>query len=306
MHFNYSLKYNDLIRNYSYDFYDYYWSFKEKENRFGYFGKFVYNLINRYLNLSLEAARMSKNYFADMGKIHHRDYYSWLVNATQNEDVNSKLIKTISSRVQVQEQKENISNNLIEKVTTTYFSLESQNNLNFWINYVFGKENYAGKIFNNRNLTLGLSWTKLNLLTTSFSFSTGELLIYEFNQTFKNLYLQYAISGFINKYISYYISLDNIGYFDVPASETNDDNYIYGNADITITLSNKISLTNGLRFNNYEWYGFSDHYGIFSNFRWEFRPGCNLFIGYKSSSDEIDNAFYTEYEQLFLKISYRL
>jgi len=270
----------------------------------GYFGKVGYNLINRYLNLSLEAAKMSKNYNADMGIINDRDYYSWSINATQSEDVNNKLVKSISSRVQVREQKENISNDLIEKVTTTYLCLEFQNNLDFWINNVFGKENYAAKIHNNKNLSFGLSWKKLNLLATSFSFSSGELLIYEFNKTFKSIYLQYAISGFINKFISYRVSLDNIRYFDVPDSETNDDDYIYGNADITITLSNNISLTNGLRFNNYEWNGFSDHYGIFSNFRWEFRPGCNLFLGYKSSSDEIDNIFYTDYEQLYLKLSY--
>ncbi len=283
-------------------------SLREQDNNIdrGYFGKIGYNLINKYLNFSIETAKMSKNYFADMGIINDRDYYSWLVNAEQYEDVNNKLVKTISSKVQVKEYKENISNDLIENVTTTYFNIESQYNLSFWINYVFSREKYSGNIHQIRNLTYGASWIVNDLVSAYFSFSKGSLLIYEFNQTYDSMYLQYALTGFINKFISYNFSLDRIIYFDVPDADTIDDDYIYGNADLNISFSNNISLTNGLRFNNYEWNGYADHYGIFSNFRWEFRPGCNLFLGYKSSTDMIDNILENEYQQVFLKISYKL
>ena len=37
---------------------------------------------------------------------------------------------------------------------------------------------------------------------------------------------------------------------------------------------------------------------------WEFKPDCNLYLGYKTASDEIDNKVETDYKQTYMKISY--
>ena len=51
-----------------------------------------------------------------------------------------------------------------------------------------------------------------------------------------------------------------------------------------------------LRFNNYESGNQTMYIGFFSNFRWEFKPECNLYLGYKTAHNEIDKKFETDYK----------
>ncbi len=83
-----------------------------------------------------------------------------------------------------------------------------------------------------------------------------------------------------------------------------DNEYWIGNTDITINFSNLLSLSNGFRFNNYESNNLTSYIGVFSNLRFEFKDNCNLYVGFKSAQDEIEEEYITDYKQAYMKVSY--
>ncbi|MCK4696263.1 MAG: hypothetical protein KAT74_10895, partial [Candidatus Cloacimonetes bacterium] len=141
-------------------------------------------------------------------------------------------------------------------------------------------------------------------------------LIYNLYDTYNGVSFQYGLSSIIGKYVFCKLYAEDIKNFDMPSQPKVDDNYLVGNADLTVNLSNKFSLTNGLRYNNYKGYikvnneydYYKRHLGIFSNFRWEFKENCDFYIGLKYSRDTI-NKIYTDkndfkLNQAYIKFSY--
>jgi RecA/RadA recombinase len=85
-----------------------------------------------------------------------------------------------------------------------------------------------------------------------------------------------------------------------------DNEYWISNADLTYNFSNKLSITNGLRHNNYETSYTTSYVGFFSNLRYEYKDNCNLYIGYKTAQDEIDENYVPNYRQAYFKVTYTL
>jgi len=83
-----------------------------------------------------------------------------------------------------------------------------------------------------------------------------------------------------------------------------DDEYWFGNFDITLNINNKISLSNGVRYNDYEFADNSKHIGFFTNFSWEYKENSFIYTGFKTTEDEINNSFQTNYRTAYLKLSY--
>lgn len=283
------------------------YSYKDKDDikSTGFFHKIGYDIYADDFNLNLEFEKMNDDYAVDMGKLYEKNYYQYRIYSYKEVDLYKTFLKELGTSINLREQLTNGTNELIEKVSRIDFWINSHYKIDLWYYYVFGKENYCDKIHSLNNNTLGLSWKISSFLKLQYSYSSGKILIYEFNGAYRNIYHQFYLSGDIDKFVSYKFTADNIQYKNIPHSDTTDNNFWYGNADLTISLSNNISITNGLRFNNYEENEFSDHFGFFSNFSWEFRPESNIFIGFKSTVDEIEKVYTKAYEQLFMKISYR-
>jgi hypothetical protein len=106
-----------------------------------------------------------------------------------------------------------------------------------------------------------------------------------------------------------------MNYFNIPEVDYVDDNYWLANTDISLSLSNELDITTGIRFNNYEYAytnsddeysDYSQHVGFFSNLRWQFKQRSYLYIGYNSANNKINEISEYGNQQAYLKISYSL
>jgi len=281
-------------------------SLRRKENDIekGYYGLFGYNGQKADIGWGLCLAKVSKNYAPDMGWINVTDLYAYNLNAWQNSEPNKKFLKEYGWSFWLHKAAKNKSNDLLEQNGGINFWFNTPQKINCWTNFNMGKEGYEDNVYDWYNLYLGGKWYKLDAFAFCIAGSIGKTLIYELSETHNKVSLDLDLWGKISKYLSYDISATLKKYFDLPTDTDLDDEYWIGNACFNINLSNNLSFTNSLRFNNYEYEDQTMHLGFFSNFRWEFKPDCNLYLGYKIASDEIDNKVEADYKQAYMKVSY--
>jgi len=277
------------------------------ETNKGYYGLFGYNGQKGDIGWSTCFAKVSKNYAPDMGWINVTDLYAYNLNAWQNSEPNKKYLKEYGWSFWWHKAMENKTDNLIEHNGGVNFWFDTPQKINCWTNYNIGKESYENEIYNWHQFSAGGSWYRLNWLGCSFSIGKWKSLVYDLNRTYNSTGLDFGLEGDISKYASYSLNLSKRIYYDFPKNADSlglDDDYWIGNGSLNINLSNTLSCMNGLRFNDYSSGNQTMHLGFFSNFRWEFKPDCNLYLGYKTVSDEIDNKVETGYKQTYMKISY--
>ncbi len=182
------------------------------------------------------------------------------------------------------------------------FSMDSQYKFSFNITGNFNQDNFTGTKFDVPACSFYTSYYNWDILTLEVYGDLGQTVVYELNDKFYYDVLSMSASGKINKYLSYNISGIRYSYGDFPEGCGYDQEYWVDNAGATINFSNDVSLTNGLRYNNY---GGIDDAGLFSNFRWEFRPDCNFFAGYSTAGNNLESSrFVRSYEQSYVKINY--
>lgn len=274
----------------------------------GYYGLFGYNGQKGDIGWSTCFAKVSKNYTVDMGWINVTDLYAWNINSWYNDEPNKKYIKEYGSSFWLHKAAKNKSNDLLGHNGGINIWFNTPQKINCWTNFNMGKEGYKNRIYNWNRFSAGGSWNIFNWFGFSLSGGNWNSLVYNLNETHKSIGLDFGLWGDISKYVSYNLSAAKRIYYDFPEYAKDslglDDEYWFGNAGININISNNMSLTNGLRFNNYESGNQTMYIGFFSNFRWEFKPDCDLYIGYKTAYDEIDKNFETDYKQTYMKISY--
>ena len=281
----------------------------DNDSQNGYYGNAGYSLIQKDFNLSISARQMSKNYTIDMGKIYEDDYYGWNINSYLSKDVNNQIIRELKSNLALSEEIDNDTNDLLERYASISLEIYSQFNLNITFNFAYVKELYNQKYFDKQRTGLQISWNKIDWLNAFVGINKTRYIIYKLQNIYDGYYNQFGVSGVISKSLAYRVYAENILSFDIPSPDEVDgtevdDNYWIGNLDLNFNLTNSLSLTNGLRYNNYEVYKYSEYTGFFSNFRWEFKKGCDLYIGYKSTINEIDNKHKIDYNQAYIKVSY--
>ncbi len=279
----------------------------------GYYGFAGYDYKSKDFNLTLSATQMSKDYAVDMGKIYEDDYYGWNLNSSLRKEFNNKFLRSITSNINASEEIDNHTSKLLERYAYFALSLNSNYNLNFKLNCKSVKELYSEKYFNKYQLSFQTTWNRSNLLRTFVGITYINDIIYDLNNDYKGYYLQLGLSSIIDKYITYTLTADNIKYYDVPKVDYVDDNYWLANMDISFSLSNELSLTSGIRFNNYEYaytnsdYEYRDytrHVGLFSNLRWQFKKRSYIYLGYNSANNKINEINEYSHQQAYLKISY--
>lgn len=273
----------------------------------GYYSLFGYNGYEGDIGWSTCFAKVSKNYTADMGWINVTDLYAYNLNAWYDTKPNKKYLKEYGLSFWWHKAMENKTDNLLEHNGGINFWLNTPQKINCWTNFNLGREGYENEIYKWHQFSTGGSWNKLNWLGCSFSIGKWKSLVYDLSRTYNSTGLDFGLWGDISKYASYSLNLSKRIYYDFPKNADSlglDDDYWIGNGSLNINLSNNLSLTNGLRFNNYESEDQTMHFGFFTNFRWEFKKYCNLYLGYKTVSNEIDNKVETGYKQTYMKVSY--
>ncbi|MCD4795590.1 MAG: hypothetical protein K8R49_00245 [Candidatus Cloacimonetes bacterium] len=279
----------------------------DDDSKNGYHGSIGYSFIQRDFSLSISAQKMSKDYALDMGRIYQDNpdrFYGWNINSYLSKDINSKHFRDINSKILLSEELDNATSRLLERYLSTNMGVTSQDKLSMSVCVVYVKELYHERYYEKNRFGFQIDWNKINWMKFSIGLNKIKSLIYELDEASNGYHFQFGLSGIIQKYFRYSGFAENIKYPDTPSVNNFDNNYWIGNLDLDINLSNCLSLTNGFRYNNHEYYDRSEHFGFFSNFRWKFRKECNLYIGYKSSFDDIENKLETDYEQVYIKVSY--
>ena len=122
---------------------------------------------------------------------------------------------------------------------------------------------------------------------------------------------QFYLAGDIGRFLSYSLALDYSIFPGLP-EQLYDKEYMLGNFDLILNFSNKITLTQGFRFDstnkyelvNNEWIYRTLYTGFFANLRWQALDKLEVFAGYKTAENEIDAQMKTELDTFFLKFRY--
>ncbi len=279
----------------------------DDDSKNGYHGSIGYSFVRRDFSLSISAQKMSKDYALDMGRIYQDNpdrFYGWNISSYLSKDINSKHFRDINSKILLSEELDNVTSRLLERYLSTNMGITSQDKLSMSVCAVYVKELHNERYYEKNRFGFQIDWNKINWIKFFIGLNKIKSLIYKLDEAFNGYHFQFGLSGIVHKYLRYSCSLDNTKYPNTPSTISFDNDYWIGNLNIDINLSNCLSLTNGIRYNNYEGYDQSEHFGFFSNFRWEFRKECNLYIGYKSSFTDIGNKLETDYEQAYIKVSY--
>ena len=257
------------------------------------------------VNWSTSVYNCSENYTADMGRVYQTDFTALNANAWQYSYPNGKIIKSFGSGIWLHKAYMNNDKELLEQNGGLNFWANSPHKTNFSINVNIGQEGLNDSIYTWDNIYAGIGNWSISWLSPRVNYSTGHSIVYDLGETYKKDFISLVIWGDIGNNISYNISAQRKRYFGFPTDCGMDNEYWIDNADLTINFSNKLSLTNGLRYNNNESESESENLlGIFSNLRFEFKDNCNLFLGYKTAQDEIEQEFITDYKQAYMKVSY--
>ncbi|MCF7858411.1 MAG: hypothetical protein K9N07_03690 [Candidatus Cloacimonetes bacterium] len=283
---------------------------KNQENELlnGYYGMVGYEFGITDFNFSISMKQMSKNYAVDMGKIYEDDFYGWNINSKLIRKLNNDHLRSITSNLNASEEIDNTTSDLLERYAHFDFKLTSNYHLDFELDCVYVKELYIEKYFNKYQISLHTSWNKPKFVSLFFGYNHLNNIIYMLQDDYKGSSMQFGLKGIINKYISYTITADNMRYFNIPKNTNFDADYWFSNFDFSVSLSNKLDLTSGARYNNYEKtiddIKYSQHIGLFSNLRWQFRKQSFVYFGYNSSENKITQVNQYEHKQFYIKISY--
>ncbi|NQT65184.1 MAG: hypothetical protein HQ554_03285 [FCB group bacterium] len=273
------------------------------ERKKGYSVSGGYNGKKGDFNWSTSVFNRSEDYTADMGRVDQTDFTALNANASQYSDPNGKIVKDFGSNIWLNKSFTNDDKKLLEQGGGLNFWVNTPNKINFSINGNIGQESYEDSVYIWDNIYANISTWNISWLSSWISYSTGHSLIYGLFDTYKKDYISLGFWGDIGSNLSYNISAQRQRYFGFPTDCEEDDEYWISNVDLTINFSNKLSLTNGLRYSNNESEDQTAYLGYFSNLRYEFKDNCNLFLGYKTQ-DEIEQEFITDYKQAYLKVSY--
>lgn len=284
--------------------------YKDDASKTAYMGAAVYSGRYKDINWNMSTFQISEDFSPDMGWINVTDIWGSDINLSMSKTPNKRIIKEYGTNVGYHRIMYNQTNNLYWENIHFNIWANTPQKLNPWLNYNAYKENYTSKLYDYYNFWAGLSWNVSGWLGWGISFGNSTSLVYDLEAVHKNRSYNFDVWGDISKYVSYSLDLSKTTYYDFPQHADSlglDDEYWIGNGSLNITLSNNLILKSGLRYNNYESGDQTMHLGFFSNFRWEFKPDCNLYLGYKTvrqPADEIDNKVEAAYKQAYMKISY--
>jgi len=276
----------------------------ENNSTKGYYGIVGYDYRNNDYNFTMSATQMSRDYTVDMGKIYEDDYYGWNFNSTLNREFKNKLLRSIKSNIDASEEIDNKTSRLLERYAHFDLCLNSNYHLDFELDCTSVKEFYSEKYFDKYQISFQTIWSKPKLFNAFVGINYVNYIVYALDNDYQGRYLQMGLRGIIYKYASYSISVDNMNYFNIPTVDNVDDNYWLANMDLSFSFSNYLDLTSGIRFNNYEYYDQSQHIGLFSNLRWQFKKRSYVYLGYNSANDTINEVTEFSHQQAYLKISY--
>jgi len=281
-------------------------SFRDKNTdvKSGYYTIFGYNGHKKDLGWSVYLSRINEDFYADMGWIHKRDIFQINFDIWNEYEYNDNIIKNFGWYIWGHRESENIKSDLLNQYSGINMWINTRPRFDVWTNFRLGREGYKEDSYDWYRMSAGISWEYFDWLEIDLDYGRWNTLVYELENTYKSDGIDFEVSLDLSRYTSLKFEVSKRIYYNYPDSSKLDNNYLICNSKLEINLSNDLSLTNGLRFNNYEHEDQTQHIGFFSNLCWQFKPESNIYLGYKLSTDEIDNRFNSNYEIFYFKITY--
>jgi len=253
---------------------------------------------------SVSGETASRDIEADMGQVFNKDYTSINMNVDLEKNPDKKFFKKYGAGMWANREIDNDDYELCEQNAGMKFWFSSTQKYSVSLNGNIGQESCNNSLHTWDNLSINFSYWKISWLSTSWCYNFGHSLFYDLGEIYPQDYIYISVYGEIGDNLSYNVSAQRKRYFGFPPDCTADNKYWIGNADLTFNFTNEFSITNGLRYNDYETESRTAYVGMFSNLRYNFKDDCNLYIGYKTAENEVEKEYETSYKQAYMKVSY--
>lgn len=257
----------------------------------------------RDLKINTQLNVCSQNFAADMGQLNLTDFKEIKSSAKLSREISTPLLKSYEASLQYDGLMDN-GNTLIQKYFGGSFQATFPSKIAISMNYYAGKEIFNSVYHRWDKSSVSVSIYQTNWLQTAMSYSLNNALVYNLNDVYKEDILSLSISGYLSNYLSYSISGEKIRYYSFPTNSGLDNEYLIINSDMEINFSNSVSLSNGLRYNNYQSNGISSYVGFFSNLSYEFKKDSSLYIGYSTVQNDIHGTYIPHDNYVYLKANY--
>lgn len=247
---------------------------------------------------------VSKDFVADIGRYEERNFYFDNWNMWFSKDVFGDKIKSYGYSYWGSFSRYNNSDSLRMMNNGVNLWTNTAVDINGNINGNLNKENYEGVIYDMYNCSSNISFEFWKAFKWNFGGETGTTIIYDYAEKHRYNTLWGGIWGDIGSHVTYNASVNFYSYEKMPEDGWLDNQFMIGNAGTTINFNNDVSLSGGLRYRDDHSYGMVNRIGFFSNFRWEFKPDCNLFAGYSTAGYKEGSSYERGYEQSYFKVNY--
>jgi hypothetical protein len=240
-----------------------------------------------------------KDLRVDMGRFYDTDYEDYYGIIYYSSDTRDTYLKHWSANLSG-----SYYNNLDKSRTFRASQIYGGMSLTFKPQYSISlngdtsRESWNSKEFDNWSSTLNFTWDKWQNPSFAIGCTIGETLVYSLDETHDYINPGMTIWLDIGKSFRSIINVSHVqyGYDRVYYIQQDsliiplklDNSYQIGSAKLNYNFSNKLSLRNGLSLTNYDSEGSRARITFYSNFRYEFRKDCYLYLGYKTrqSQDE--------------------
>jgi hypothetical protein len=279
------------------------------DNKLGSYLKLGYREYSRHHYFSFLVQEMTKDYAADMGINYEDDFYGWNLDYSTLNHIKHSVINEMETSISLGEEIDNKTNKLLERKFTFSADLFTSCNLDYGFDFIYYKEFVAnsgvfGEYFDKLRMGLNVEWDRFSSFENRLSVNFVHYLFYGLNENHDGTIVQYSLSGAISRYLSYTLNLDYSIYPNLPNHDYLDNEYWLGNFDLVMNISNKLSISQGLRYDDYEYGSYSQYLGYFANLRWNATGNLDVFAGYKEAMNKIDSENEIDLSTLFIKLRY--
>lgn len=298
----------------------------------GYYGKLGFDVNRNNFYLYSYINNMSEDFMAEMGSINEKNSYSYQVEANQIFPINKKIVKALSTNL-FSESKWKNDNDLMYRNIRWKNTISFQNKLTISFNALLEQENPSGNIHNVDYLETELNYRKHRTFAPIYLFRYAHTIHYERDQIYQYVFQRFGLYSRLTSHIILSGYLDNFQYLDftekrlISVDEStstsnykwDDSNFLVGNLDASINLSNNITFKIGYRHNGnvYKFQTvdnsnnevlssskFSSQQGVYTNLTLVIKNSLNIYFGYRSSFYEYNLSNVKDYNNLYLKLSY--
>lgn len=236
---------------------------------------------------------LTDDFRADMGTVYETGYESLNANVSWNADEKERYVKSWGFYTELGMQNQLDDAHTLQgknAYTNAWFSFKPKYSCSTGVS--LSQESYEDKLYDQWSYYQGYNWYKYDAISLGFNPGIGRNLVYSLYKTYPYNNLSLSAWGVFNQKMDWSLSLTQYNYayprtsVIVVDADTltvvRDNHYQIGSAKLNYNFTNELTLRNGVSITSYDADGDYARMSFYSNFRYEFRRDCFLYIGYKT------------------------